>query len=152
MNNKIGIKPGLLIVDDELDVRIVLKEALSQITDDIVTVESGQEAIEVCLARSFDLVISDMRMPGMDGAELLRSLSKDYPSMRRIILTGYADLDQTLKSINEGRVHRYLTKPFGIEALIQEVTDELRLGQRERSEVTRLRNAIDRLSEDNSKD
>ena len=84
----------------------------------------------------------------MNGVELLRILSKDYPSMRRIILTGHTDLDQTLKSINEGRVNRYLTKPFVIASLIQEVSDELRLGKRERSEVTRLRNAIDKLSKE----
>ena len=148
MNEKPEIKPGILVVDDEPDVRVVLKKALSQMTDDIVVVESGPEAIKICLSRSFELVISDMSMPGMDGAELLGVLAKDYPSMRRIILTGYADLDQTLKSINEGRVNRYLTKPFTIESLIQEVKDELRLGEKERGEVTRLRNAIDRLSED----
>ena len=141
-------KPGLLVVDDEPGVGIVLKEALSRLTDDVVVVESGQAALQVCLSRSFDLVISDMSMPGMDGAELLRRLSKDYPSMRRIILTGYADLDQTLKAINEGKVNRYLNKPFAIEELLEEVSDELRLGERERSEVTRLRNAIDRLSEE----
>jgi response regulator RpfG family c-di-GMP phosphodiesterase len=89
-----------------------------------------------------------MSMLGIDGAELLRYLAKDYPSMRRIILTGYSDLDQTLKSINEGRVHRYLTKPFMIETLLKEVRDELRFGERERAVVTRLREAIDRLSDD----
>lgn len=148
MNEKPETKPSILIVDDELDVLVVLKATLSPLTNDIVVVESGQEAIQACLSRSFDLVISDMSMPGMDGAELLRQLAKDYPSMRRIILTGYADLDQTLKSINEGRVNRYLTKPFAIGALLQEVKDELRLGERERAEVTRLRDAIDRLSDD----
>jgi CheY-like chemotaxis protein len=148
MKDKLEIKPALLIVDDEQDVRVVLKKALSQLTDDIVVVESGEEAIQVCLSRSFDLVISDMSMPGMDGAELLRYLAKDYPAMRRIILTGYSDIDQTLKSINEGRVNRYLTKPFTIETLLKEVRDELRFGERERAEVIRLREAIDRLSDD----
>jgi len=152
MNKDVESLPGLLIVDDELDVRNVLKEALSGLTDDIVLVESGQEAIKVCLSRSFDLVISDMRMPGMDGAELLKTLSRDYPSMRRIILTGYSDLDQTLKAINEGRVNRYLTKPFSIESLVQEVTDELKLGQRERSEISRLRRAINLLSDESRDD
>ncbi len=148
MTEKPESRPGLLIVDDEPDVGVVLKQALSQLTDDIVVVESGQEAIKACLSRSFDLIISDMSMPGMDGAELLSELSRDYPSMRRIILTGYADLDQTLKSINEGRVNRYLTKPFAIDSLVQEVSAELKLGERERSEVTRLRDAIDRLSDE----
>jgi DNA-binding NtrC family response regulator len=148
MNDKSEIKLGILVVDDEQDVRVVLEKALSQLTDDVVVVESGEDAIQACLSRSFDLVISDMSMPGMDGAELLHSLAKDYPSMRRIILTGYSDLDQILKSINQGRVNRYLTKPFAIDALLKEVRDELLLGERERAEVTRLREAIDRLSDD----
>ncbi len=148
MNEKPELKPSFLVVDDEPAVGRLLKRALAPLTDDIVVVESAAEALEVCLRRSFDLVISDMKMPEMDGVELLKILSKDYPSMRRIILTGHAELDQTLKSINEGRVNRYRTKPFVIASLIQEVSDELTLGQRERSEVTRLRNAIDTLSKE----
>ena len=148
MNEKPELKPSFLVVDDEPAVGRLLKRALAPLTDDIVVVESAAEALEVCLRRSFDLVISDMKMQEMDGVELLKILSKDYPSMRRIILTGHAELDQTLKSINEGRVNRYLTKPFVIASLIQEVSDELTLGQRERSEVTRLRNAIDTLSKE----
>ena len=148
MNEKPEFKLGLLVVDDEPAVGKLLKKALAELTDDIVVVESAKAALKVCLGRSFDLVISDMNMPEMDGAELLSILSKDYPSMRRIILTGHSDLDQTLKSINEGRVNRYLTKPFGIKSLIEEVSAELKLGERERSEVTRLRDAIDKLSEE----
>ena len=148
MTEKPELKPSFLVVDDEPAVGRLLKRALAPLSDDIVVVESAAEALQVCLGRSFDLVISDMRMPEMNGVELVRILSKDYPSMRRIILTGYADLGQTMKSINEGKVNRYLTKPFVISSLIQEVSDELRLGKRERSEVTRLRKAIDKLSKE----
>ena len=146
MNDNAEIKLGILVADDEPLARVVIGKALSQLTDDVVVVESGEDAIQACLSRSFDLVISDMSMPGMDGAELFHFLSKDYPSMRRIILTGCLNIDQPLKSINEGRVNRYLTKPFEIESLLDEVRDELRLGLRERAEVTRLREAIDQLS------
>ena len=71
MNEKTQLKPSFLVVDDEPAVGRLLKRALAPLTDDIVVVESAAEALTVCLGRSFDLVISDMRMPEMDGAELL---------------------------------------------------------------------------------
>jgi response regulator RpfG family c-di-GMP phosphodiesterase len=140
-------KPGILLVDDEPAVSKMVRIILSSLTPDIVVVESGDQAVEVCLTRAFDLVISDMKMPGMDGVELLHLLAHDYPSMRRIILTGHADLELTMNAINSGRVHRYLTKPWSKNALVDTVAEELTIGERERSEITRLRAVIDKLSE-----
>ena len=83
----------------------------------------------------------------MDGVELLRLLAHDYPSMRRVILTGHAELEQTMAAINSGRVHRYLTKPCPVEDLVNAVRDELEAGRKERLEITRLREIIDNLSD-----
>ncbi len=83
----------------------------------------------------------------MDGAELLHLLAHDYPSMRRIILTGYADLEQTVNAINSGRVHRYLTKPWPNDELVEAVREELAVSEKERSEITRLREVIRQLSD-----
>ena len=139
--------PGILIVDDEPTVSRVVKHTLAELTLDVVIADSGKEAIEICAHRSFDLVISDVRMPEMDGIELLQILAHDYPSMRRIILTGYADMDQTVNAINAGRVNRYLTKPWPGNDLVNVVSEELRIGEKDRLEISRLRDVIDKLSD-----
>ena len=145
--NEAEREPGILVVDDEAVVGRTVKATREALTSDIVVARSGAEAVRVCKSRAFDLVISDMRMPGMDGVELLRLLAHDYPSMRRVILTGHAELEQTMAAINSGRVHRYLTKPCPVEDLVNAVRDELEAGRKERLEITRLREIIDNLSD-----
>jgi response regulator RpfG family c-di-GMP phosphodiesterase len=140
-------KTSILVVDDEPEVSRTVRRSLLSVTDDIVVANSGYEALDACLSRSFDLVISDMRMPGMNGVDLMRLLAHDYPSMRRIILTAYADLEQTMGAINAGRVHRYLTKPWKHNELAEVITEELRIYEKERSEIIRLRTAIEQLSD-----
>ncbi len=142
-----GRTPGILVVDDEPAVGRIVRSSLRVLTEDIVVVQSGQEAIEACAARGFDVVISDMRMPGMDGTELLQLLAHDYPSMRRIILTGHADVEHTMKAINAGRVQRYLTKPWKNDELADVVREEIQLAEKERTEIVRLRSVIEKLSE-----
>ena len=146
---KVGVEarnPGILVVDDEAALAEVVKLKLASLTNDVVVANSGKEAIEICQARSFDVVISDVRMPEMDGVELLKILSHDFPSMRRVVLTGYMDIEQTVNSINAGRVHRYLTKPRAVNELVDAVSEELHIGEKERIEISRLRDAIEKLS------
>jgi len=137
---------SILIVDDETAVGRIVAAMLAPLTSDIEVVTSGQEAIEICQGRGFDVVVSDMRMPNMDGVELMRLLAHDYPSMRRVILTGHVDLDLTMKAINTGRVHRYLTKPIVERELTASISEELASGEKERTEIMRLRKVIDQLS------
>ena len=140
-------QPGILVVDDEAVVGRNIATILEDLSDDVVYVQSGAEAVRQCETRAFDLVMSDMQMPGMDGVELLRLLAHDYPSMRRIVLTGHADLDKTMAAINAGRVHRYLTKPCPASDLLEAVGQELETSRRERLEITRLRKTIEQLSD-----
>lgn len=139
--------PGILVVDDEISVANAVVLMLKTISEDVVAVNSAKSAVEICCVRSFDLVISDMRMPEMNGAQLLELLAHDYPSMRRIILTGYADIDETMSAINIGRVHRFLTKPLKMAELVESVREELKNTEKERSEITRLRQVIDQLTD-----
>lgn len=140
-------QPGILIVDDEPVVGRTVSGALAELSDDLVVVTSGAAAIAACTERAFDVVISDMRMPGMDGVELLAQLAHSYPSMRRIILTGHADLERTMGAINAGRVHRYLTKPCPIDDLRTAVAGEWDAARKERQEINRLRDVIDKLAD-----
>jgi len=140
-------RSSVLVVDDEFYVANALQKLLESENHDVVFVLSGKEAIETCRLRSFNLVISDMRMPGMDGTELLRVLAHDYPVMRRVILTGYMDMAETINAINLGRVHRYLFKPINSRDLRTAVSEELKIGEHERSEIIRLRRVIDHLTD-----
>jgi response regulator RpfG family c-di-GMP phosphodiesterase len=139
---------SILVVDDEIHIVNMVQELLETANYDVIIVQSGKAAIEACNLRSFKLVISDMRMPGMDGTGLLRVLAHDYPSMRRVILTGYVDAEQTIAAINLGRVHRFLMKPINARDLVTAVAEELEIGERERAEITRLRRVIDKLAEE----
>jgi DNA-binding NtrC family response regulator len=140
-------RSSVLVVDDEFYVADTLQKLLESENHDVVVVLSGKEAIEACRLRSFNLVISDMRMPGMDGVELFRVLAHDYPLMRRVILTGYMDMEEAINAINLGRVHRYLIKPIKSRDLRTAVSEELKIGEHERSEIVRLRRMIDKLTD-----
>ena len=138
---------GILVVDDEPMVADFVRVALIELTDDIEIASSGKEAVAACERRAFDLVISDIAMPEMDGIALLHLLAHDYPSMRRVILTGHADVEKTMAAINMGRVHRYLTKPCNIVPLREAVAEELEQSRKERLEINRLRSVIKNLSD-----
>jgi len=122
--------PGILLVDDEPAVGCMVGKMLAPLTTDIEVVKCGKEALYICLHRGFDVIVSDMRMPNMDGVELMRLLAHDYPSMRRVILTGHADLDQTMKATNTGRVNRYPTTPIVTKKLIGPIYEELESGEK----------------------
>ena len=78
----------------------------------VLTAESGQRGLELLKERGpFGVVLSDMRMPGMNGAEFLAEVHRLYPLTTRMLLTGYADLDSAIAAINEGQIFRFLTKP-----------------------------------------
>jgi len=105
------VKPALLFVDDERRVLTSMR-AMFRRDYDVSLANSGDEAIEVLQGRNdIQVVVSDQRMPGMTGVELLSHVKETYPSSMRILLTGYADLEAVEASINESEVFRYLMKP-----------------------------------------
>lgn len=110
-------KPKMLIVDDELH----MLESLSQLFDyefQVLTASEGQMALSLLQHHpDVAIVISDQRMPGMKGVELLKHVKQIAPNSMRILLTGYADLDAVLDSVNVGEVFRYVRKPWVAETL-----------------------------------
>lgn len=102
----------LLLVDDETNVVNSLRRFLRARPYRILTAASGSQALKVLEAHTVDLVISDSRMPGMDGPTLLAHVQHRWPDIMRIMLTGYADIDAAIKAINDGNVYRYLSKPW----------------------------------------
>ena len=101
----------LLFVDDESMVLKGLQRSLRSMRKEweMDFVSSGREALDLMQTRLFDVVISDMRMPEMDGAQLLASVKKDHPQVVRIILSGQLDREMTLKSVR--LAHQHLSKP-----------------------------------------
>jgi response regulator RpfG family c-di-GMP phosphodiesterase len=91
-------------------------------------------------AQPIDLIMTDARMPGMDGAMLLAETHRLYPGTTRILLTGYADISMMIKAINEGQIHRYISKPWNDEEmlLILRQSLEFQHSERERVRLERL--------------
>ncbi len=102
----------ILLVDDEPAVLSALRRTLRQDGYQILTTGSGAEALGHLRAQTASLVVSDHRMPGMTGVELLRRVREEWPDTTRMILTGYADLQATMAAINDGEVYRFLAKPW----------------------------------------
>lgn len=114
----------LLIVDDEESVLQALNRLFRRHYD-VVLQTSGAAALDTLQRESFDLIISDMRMPGMSGAELLKNCFEQYPQMIRILLTGYSDLESAIKAVNEGNIYRYISKPWDNDQLRNVVAEAL---------------------------
>ena len=115
----------VLFVDDEPALLENVTINLRKEPYHIVTCTSGAEALELLAQQPVDVIISDERMPGMSGSELLAQVRTRYPSMMRIMLTGQASLEATIRAINEGEVYRFLTKPCTPVQLAQTIRDAL---------------------------
>ena len=122
-NASILPKPGaiplgftLLFVDDEPDIVDSLRRSFRKMYT-VLTATSGNEALELIKTRKVDLIISDQRMPGMTGDELLASAKTLQPDAIRILLTGYSDLESLVKCVNEASIYKYMTKPWEPEVL-----------------------------------
>lgn len=112
-----ALKRGtVLFVDDERRVLTSMR-AMFRRDYEVLLANSGQEAIDLLRDHSVDVIVSDQRMPGMTGVEVLKAVKRLAPNAMRILLTGYADLKAIEASINEGEVFRYLTKPCPSEEL-----------------------------------
>ncbi|MFZ5352553.1 MAG: HDOD domain-containing protein [Bacillota bacterium] len=104
--------PSVLFVDDEKQILKSIRRLLIDKNYDIYTAESGEEALTILNETPINLIISDMRMPGMDGYQLLRLIKEKKPSTIRIILSGYADESLIYKAIQDGSANMYLLKPW----------------------------------------
>lgn len=102
----------ILLVDDEPSILSALRRQLRKPDLRILTAEGGAAGLVFLESEAVDLVISDMRMPGMDGVQFLEQVRQRWPKVVRILLTGYADIGSTIGAINRGEIHRYISKPW----------------------------------------
>lgn len=138
-------KPKVLLVDDEESILNSLRRLLRGQPYEVLLATSGAQALEVMAQQSIDLVMTDARMPNMDGATLLARIHQLYPTTTRILLTGYADMPTIIKAINEGQIHRYISKPWNDEEMLltlrQALAHQHSECERQRLEqLTRLQN------------
>ncbi len=115
-----GPKAHVMFVDDEKRVLTSMR-ALFRRDYNVHLANSGNEALELLAQQDMDVIVSDQRMPGMTGVDVLKACKERAPRAMRILLTGYADKQAIADSINEGEVFRYLTKPCARETLKETV-------------------------------
>ncbi len=104
--------PRILCVDDEPNILSSLRRLFRGQGYQVLVAESGNAGLAVLENEAVDLVISDMRMPEMDGARFLEHVRARWPDTTRLLLTGYSDIQSILDAINRGEIYRYITKPW----------------------------------------
>jgi ATP-dependent Lon protease len=116
----------MLIVDDEETLTYSLYQSfiISQQDYEVVTAATGEEAIEKLAVMRFDLVITDIKMPGMDGLELLSIIKSRYPATKVIVMTAFGSPEKKEEALQKG-AHFYIEKPFEIREIKQLVMELL---------------------------
>lgn len=140
-------KPRLLLVDDEESILNSLRRLLRSQPYEVLLATSAAQALEIMARWPVDLIMSDARMPNMDGVTLLAQVHQRYPDTIRIMLTGYADPSAIIKAINEGQIHRYLSKPWHDEELLLTLRQSLAYQHCERERVRLVQETWDRNEE-----
>ena len=110
-------KSRILVVDDEEALRTVLSSELISAGYEVSTASDGDEAISTIQNKKFDLVLLDIKMPKVDGFEVLKFIKKSFPSIRVIMLTGFADLKNAIESKKHG-AEDFVSKPYDLVDLL----------------------------------
>lgn len=120
------LKPtiSILCVDDERSILSSLKRAFRDDRFDVSIESDSQKALDTIKTKAFDVIISDMRMPTYDGAQLLAAAAKSQPGSVRILLSGFSDADALSRAVNDGRIHQFIHKPWNNKALLDVVEAE----------------------------
>lgn len=139
--------PRVLFVDDESNILQSVRRVMRKSDVELETTTSPEEALQLVDRHRFAVVVSDQRMPGMGGVELLEKVRVASPDTIRIILTGYADVQASVDAINKGAVYRYLQKPWeddDLRATVKQGVDQYLLLQENR----RLQELTERQNEE----
>ncbi len=147
-NNNVP-KFSLLLLDDEEQILNSLNRLLRK-EYHIISFTSGQEALDYLADNSVQLIMTDMRMPAMDGAEFLALARAIQPDPIRILLTGYSDIDSTIKAVNDGGIYTYIAKPWNNEELkliLNKAADYYELKQDKQNLIENLAKTNNKLAE-----
>src|SRR5437588_12298860 len=131
-------KCSLLVVDDEPYILTTLAALLSP-DFNVFTADSGESAQRIFAEQSIDLILTDQKMPGMSGVQLLEWVREQHPWTVRLLMTGFAELEDAVEAINRGKVYRYLFKPWRADELVQILREASRTYKLERENEELLR-------------
>lgn len=118
-------KTKILCVDDEQNVLNALRRLFLDSDMEVLTATSGREGLGILEQEAVQLVISDYRMPGMNGVEFLREVRQRWPYIVRIVLSGYADTASIISAVNEGQIYKFIPKPWNDDELAMIVSHAL---------------------------
>ncbi len=141
----------MLIVDDEKSNLKKLKRTFKY-DFEIYEALSGKEGFDILKREDIDIIIADQKMPDMTGIELLKKSIKLNPDIVRIVLTGYTDVEDLIDAINEGRVHRYITKPWNpdeLKIIVNQAIERMELVRENRRLTEELKILNEKLREEN---
>lgn len=116
----------ILITDDEESMRLLVARAIGMDGHEITTAQDGAEALEIIVQNNgmFDLLLTDIKMPVMDGIALALAVARDFPDLTILLMTGYADQRERATGLN-AIVHDVVTKPFSVADIRTAVADAL---------------------------
>ena len=139
-------KHKILVVDDEeANLRLLQRVLRSQSNYEVITAVNAQEGLAKIKENDVSLIITDQRMPGMTGVELLRASLNVNEDCIKILLTGYTDLEALIDAINEGHIYKYITKPWDADELkltVRRALEAYELKQHNTSLVGELKDAM----------
>ncbi|MBF0321044.1 MAG: response regulator [Nitrospirae bacterium] len=119
------LKARILLVDDEKQFLDTLSQRLEVRGLNVESVTSGEDALRMVKDKSFDAIVLDLTMPGLDGIEVLHRIKAEHPDLQIIMLTGHATVDKTVAAMKEGAVD-FLEKPVDINTLINKIDEAKR--------------------------
>ncbi len=119
----------ILLVDDEANVIKSITRILQDEPWQVLTAKTGRQALDLMATTPVDVILSDERMPGMSGVELLNAVSRIHPETIRIILTGHANTQLVFQAISEGAIYKFLTKPWNDEELLSVLRQAMATGK-----------------------
>ena len=124
--NLVGTKANILVIDDEEIIRALFKETLEELGHRVITVDSGSKGLELVKQQDFDLLFLDLKMLGIDGAELFRQIKSIKPKLPVTIITGYPDSDMMARALAQGPFGA-MNKPFTESDIITAVNNFIRI-------------------------
>jgi len=133
----------LLCVDDERIILPTLQRLFHRKSYTLLVADSAKNALKMIEKNSIDVIVSDMRMPEMDGATLLERVAKSYSDIYRIVLSGYADFESTVAATNLGKINRFVNKPWNNDELVNAVEEgfeRIRLKRENQSLKSKIEN------------
>jgi DNA-binding NtrC family response regulator len=117
--------PTILIIDDDENIRRVLVAILEDEGYTVDSVGTAKKAIEVSKRKFYNMALIDIRLPDMEGTELLTQMKETTPRMRKVILTGYPTLQNAMDAVNRG-ADAYIMKPFDVKKVLETIQDQLK--------------------------